>query len=318
MQKLKGREWSFILSKLKKSGKMTFRQDFQKHRGLYLMMIPFVMLFIFFTVLPVISAVALSFTSFNMFSAPEFTGFNNYLSLFISDTVFYTALRNTLVFAVITGPISYVLCLFMAWLINEMGKTLRILLTLAFYAPSLCSSIYFIWQYIFSGDSYGVMNSLMMRLGIMSEPVQWLTNEKYMLAIVIIVQLWMSLGTSFLSLIAGFQGVDRSLYEAGEVDGVKNRWQEFVYITLPLLKPQLVFSAIMQIVAAFSASTISQSLCGLPSTNYAAHTIVLHIVDYGSIRYEMGYACAISTVLFILMLVSKKLVDICLNRIPNT
>ena len=318
MQKLKGREWSFILSKLKKSGKMTFRQDFQKHRGLYLMMIPFVMLFIFFTVLPVISAVALSFTSFNMFSAPEFTGFNNYLSLFISDTVFYTALKNTLVFAVITGPISYVLCLFMAWLINEMGKTLRILLTLAFYAPSLCSSIYFIWQYIFSGDSYGVMNSLMMRLGIMSEPVQWLTNEKYMLAIVIIVQLWMSLGTSFLSLIAGFQGVDRSLYEAGEVDGVKNRWQEFVYITLPLLKPQLVFSAIMQIVAAFSASTISQSLCGLPSTNYAAHTIVLHIVDYGSIRYEMGYACAISTVLFILMLVSKKLVDICLNRIPNT
>lgn len=301
-----------------KKAKVTFRSDFRKHRGLYLMMIPYVTVFIFFTVLPVISAVVLSFTSYNMFSPPEFVGFNNYLSLFISDTVFYTALKNTLIFAVITGPVSYLLCLFMAWLINEMGKTIRVLLTLAFYAPSLCSSIYFIWKYIFSGDNYGVMNSAMMRLGLISEPVQWLTNEQYMLAIVIIVQLWMSLGTSFLSLIAGFQGIDRSLYEAGEVDGVKNRWQEFTYITLPLLKPQLVFSAIMQIVSAFSASTVSQELCGMPSTNYAAHTIVLHIVDYGNIRYEMGYACAISTVLFIIMLTCKKLVDICLNRIPNT
>ena len=302
----------------KKNEKMTFFQEIMRYRGLYLMMIPFGLVFIFFTILPVISAVVLSFTSFNMFSFPEFTGLSNYIDLFVSDTVFYTALKNTLVFAVITGPISYFLCLFMAWLINEMGRTLRVLFTVAFYAPSLCSSVFFIWQHIFSGDSYGIVNSLFMRLGISDEPIQWLSNETYMLAIVIIVQLWMSLGTSFLSLIAGFQGVDRTLYEAAEVDGVKNRWQEFTYITLPLLKPQLIFSAIMQIVSAFSVSSVSQTLCGLPSTNYAAHTIVLHIVDYGSIRYEMGYACAISTILFLLMLGSKKLVDICLKRIPDT
>lgn len=301
-----------------KSERLTFRQDLKKHRGLYVMMIPYMAFFIFFTVLPVAAAILLGFTSYNMFSAPEFVGLKNYVDLFVSDTVFYTALKNTLIFAVITGPVSYFLCLFMAWLINEMPRCLRVLLTLAFYAPSLCSSVFFIWQYIFSGDSYGIMNSVLIRLGIMSEPVQWLSNTKYMLAIVIIVQLWMSLGTSFLSLIAGFQGVDRTLYEAGEVDGIKNRWQEFTYITLPMLKPQLIFSAIMQIVAAFSASGISQQLCGLPSTDYAAHTIALHIVDYGSIRYEMGYACAISTVLFVLMLVSKKLVDICLARIPDT
>jgi multiple sugar transport system permease protein len=297
---------------------MTFFQEVVRYRELYLMMIPFGLVFIFFTILPVISAVVLSFSSFNMFSFPEFIGLDNYIDLFVSDTVFYTALKNTLVFAVITGPVSYFLCLFMAWLINEMGRTLRVVFTVAFYAPSLCSSVFFIWQYIFSGDSYGIMNSIIMRLGISDEPIQWLSNETYMLAIVIIVQLWMSLGTSFLSLIAGFQGVDRSLYEAAEVDGVKNRWQEFTYITLPLLKPQLIFSAIMQIVSAFSVSSVSQTLCGLPSTNYAAHTIVLHIVDYGSIRYEMGYACAISTILFLLMLGSKKLVDICLKRIPDT
>lgn len=301
-----------------KSERLTYAQDIKKHRGLYIMMLPYTALFIFFTVLPVAAAIALGFTSYNMFSAPEFVGFKNYVDLFVSDTVFYTALKNTLIFAVITGPVSYFMCLFMAWLINEMPRALRVLLTLAFYAPSLCSSVFFIWQYIFSGDSYGIMNSALIRLGIMNEPVQWLSDTKYMLAIVIIVQLWMSLGTSFLSLIAGFQGVDRTLYEAGEVDGIKNRWQEFTYITLPMLKPQLIFSAIMQIVAAFSASSISQSLCGLPSTDYAAHTIALHIVDYGSIRYEMGYACAISTVLFVLMLASKKLVDLCLARIPDT
>lgn len=301
-----------------KNQKMTFSQEIKRYRELYLMMIPYGLIFVFFTVLPVICAVVLSFTSFNMFSFPEFIGLDNYIDLFVSDTVFYTALKNTLVFAVITGPISYFLCLFLAWLINEMGRTLRVIFTVAFYAPSLCSSVYFIWQHIFSGDSYGIMNSVLMRLGISDEPIQWLSNETYMLAIVIIVQLWMSLGTSFLSLIAGFQGVDRTLYEAAEVDGVKNRWQEFTYITLPLLKPQLIFSAIMQIVSAFSVSSISQTLCGLPSTNYAAHTIVLHIVDYGSIRYEMGYACAISTILFVLMFGSKKLVDICLKRIPDT
>ena len=282
------------------------------------MSLPYLLFFFFFVVLPIIASVFLSFTYYNMLQAPSFIGFNNYFNLIVTDTVFLKALKNTLLFAVLTGPVSYFLCLIVAWFINELPRYLRVLMTLIFYAPSLSSSVYFIWQYLFSGDSYGLINGFLMKLGIIYEPIQWLSDEKYTLIVVMIVQVWMSLGTSFLAFIAGFQGIDKSLYEAGDVDGIKNRYQEFFYITFPLLKPQLLFSAVMQIVTSFSVSTISQQLCGLPSTNYSAHTIVLHITDYGNIRYEMGYACAISVVLFIIMLLTRKLIDFLLSYISDT
>ncbi len=282
------------------------------------MSLPYLLFFFFFVVLPIIASVFLSFTYYNMLQAPSFIGFNNYFNLIVTDTVFLKALKNTLLFAVLTGPVSYFLCLIVAWFINELPRYLRVLMTLIFYAPSLSSSVYFIWQYLFSGDSYGLINGFLMKLGIIYEPIQWLSDEKYTLIVVMIVQVWMSLGTSFLAFIAGFQGIDKSLYEAGDVDGIKNRYQEFFYITFPLLKPQLLFSAVMQIVTSFSVSTVSQQLCGLPSTNYSAHTIVLHITDYGNIRYEMGYACAISVVLFIIMLLTRKLIDFLLSYISDT
>lgn len=282
------------------------------------MSLPYLLFFFFFVVLPIIASVFLSFTYYNMLQAPSFIGFNNYFNLIVTDTVFLKALKNTLLFAVLTGPVSYFLCLIVAWFINELPRYLRVLMTLIFYAPSLSSSVYFIWQYLFSGDSYGLINGFLMKLGTIYEPIQWLSDEKYTLIVVMIVQVWMSLGTSFLAFIAGFQGIDKSLYEAGDVDGIKNRYQEFFYITFPLLKPQLLFSAVMQIVTSFSVSTVSQQLCGLPSTNYSAHTIVLHITDYGNIRYEMGYACAISVVLFIIMLLTRKLIDFLLSYISDT
>ena len=304
--------------KPKSKAKISYRQDIAKNWRVYLMSLPYLLFFFFFVVLPIIASVFLSFTYYNMLQAPSFIGFNNYFNLIVTDTVFLKALKNTLLFAVLTGPVSYFLCLIVAWFINELPRYLRVLMTLIFYAPSLSSSVYFIWQYLFSGDSYGLINGFLMKLGTIYEPIQWLSDEKYTLIVVMIVQVWMSLGTSFLAFIAGFQGIDKSLYEAGDVDGIKNRYQEFFYITFPLLKPQLLFSAVMQIVTSFSVSTVSQQLCGLPSTNYSAHTIVLHITDYGNIRYEMGYACAISVVLFIIMLLTRKLIDFLLSYISDT
>jgi len=306
------------LIKPKSKAKISYRQDIAKNWRVYLMSLPYLLFFFFFVVLPIIASVFLSFTYYNMLQAPSFIGLNNYFNLIVTDTVFLKALKNTLLFAVLTGPVSYFLCLIVAWFINELPRYLRVLMTLIFYAPSLSSSVYFIWQYLFSGDSYGLINGFLMKLGIIYEPIQWLSDEKYTLIVVMIVQVWMSLGTSFLAFIAGFQGIDKSLYEAGDVDGIKNRYQEFFYITFPLLKPQLLFSAVMQIVTSFSVSTVSQQLCGLPSTNYSAHTIVLHITDYGNIRYEMGYACAISVVLFIIMLLTRKLIDFLLSYISDT
>ena len=297
--------------------KKPFLRDLRENSQLYLLLLPFFLVFLMMYVVPIVASVALSLTYYNMFNTPKFIGLTNYVNLFLNDDVFFIALKNTLLFAVITGPLSYLLCFFAAWLINEMPRGLRVLLTFIFYAPSLTSSVYFVWQLIFSGDSYGIVNGILMNLNLITEPVQWLTDPRYNLAILIIVQLWMSLGTSFLAFIAGFQSIDTSLYEAGDIDGVRNRYQELIYITLPSMKPQLLFGAIMQISASFSVSTISQQLCGFPSTKYSAHTILLHMQDYGSLRYEMGYACAIAVVLFVLMFVFKKAVSLLMRRIGD-
>ena len=297
--------------------KKPFLRDVRDNKQLYLLLLPFCVVFLLMFVIPIAASMVLSLTYYNMFNTPKFIGLANYINLFLNDDVFFIALKNTLLFAVITGPLSYLLCFFAAWLINEMPKGLRVFLTFIFYAPSLTTSVYFVWQLIFSGDSYGIVNGLLMNLGLVSEPVQWLPDPRYNLGILIVVQLWMSLGTSFLAFIAGFQSIDASLYEAGDIDGVRNRYQELLYITLPSMKPQLLFGAVMQISASFSVSTISQELCGFPSTKYSAHTILLHMQDYGSLRYEMGYACAIAVVLFVLMFVFKKGVSLLMRRIGD-
>lgn len=273
----------------------------KQYRDCYLLILPFYCIFAIFVVIPIIIAIFFSFTDFNMLQPPEFVKFDNYLTLFFEDDVFLVAVRNTLIFAVITGPISYFLCLFFAWMINELPRALRTVMTFVFYAPSMSGMLYVIWSFIFSGDMYGLLNQILLSIGIIREPVQWLSDTSTMLPIIIIVQIWMSLGTSFLAFIAGFQNVDKSLYEAAAVDGVRNRVQNLIYITLPSMGPQLLFSAVMQISAAFSVSTVCMTLAGFPSTDNAALTVVTHAYDYGMIRFEMGYACAVTVVLFVVM-----------------
>ena len=275
----------------------------------YAMLAPFMIFFILFTVLPVLAAIGLSFTNFNMLETPDFVGLQNYQRLFVGDTVFITAIKNTLIFAVICGPVSYLFAFFMAWLINEMPKQLRVLLTVIFYAPSVSGNVYFIWTYLFSGDSYGLVNGWLMQLGIIQQPVLWLTNPTYNLTIIIIVQLWLSLGVIVLSFIAGLQGIDPSQYEAGAIDGIRNRFQELWYITIPNMKSMMLFGAVMQIATIFGVGDITQNLGGgYNSVNYSTLTILNHITDYGTVRYEMGYACCIAVFLFVLIVLFKKLV----------
>lgn len=276
--------------------------------------LPFALLFITFTLLPILSSVVLSFTYFNMLERPLFIGLDNYVRLLLEDDVFLIALRNTFVFALITGPLSYLLSFVFAWFITDFRRGLRTALTFLFYAPSLAGNVYFVWTYIFSDDSFGLLNATLLRLGAIRDSIQWLSDPKYSMGVVIVVILWLSMSVGFLSFVAGLQSMDKSLYEAGAVDGVKNRFQELWYITLPQMVPQLLFGAVMQISASFAVGYEAMSLTGFPSTDYATHTIILHILDYGSIRYEMGYASAIAVVLFFLMLLFWSLVKGGLRR----
>lgn len=284
-------------------------------RASYILLAPFLLLFLVFTVIPVFSSVVLSFTSFDMLQTPQFLGFDNYIRMFLEDDIFTKALKNTLVFAIITGPLGYVLSFVVAWLINEMNRGIRWFLTLVMYAPTLAGNIYYIWTYIFSGDSKGLVNSFLIRMGIINDPVQWLTDSNYNVAVVLIVIIWMSLGTGFLAFIAGFNALDRSYFEAAAIDGVKNRFQELWFITLPQMAPQLLFGAVMSISNAFAVGYANSAITGFPSSNYSTHTLLLHMLDYGTIRFEMGYASAIAVVLFAIMLISWVVIKKALSKL---
>ncbi|WP_391570945.1 carbohydrate ABC transporter permease [Cohnella sp.] len=289
--------------------------EIKRKRHGYTLLAPYFILFFTFTAFPVLMAFALSFTSFNVLEPPKWVGWENYANLFVKDEVFLTAVKNTLLFAAVTGPISYVACFFLAWLINELSPGIRSVVTLLFYAPSISGNVYLIWQVAFSGDSFGYVNAFLMKWGFAMEPIQWLQDPKYMLPIIMVVQLWLSLGTAFLAFIAGLQGLDATLVEAGAIDGIRNRWQELWFITLPSLRPMLMFGAVMQITASFAVADVATNLVGFPSPQYAGHTIVTHLNDFGAIRFEMGYASSVAAVLFAMMLGTNLVVQKLLRKV---
>ncbi len=288
-------------------------KEMWRNKIAYVMVAPYMFLFAIFTVLPVVLSVVISFTNFNMLEWPDFVFLDNYISLFFDDDIFLIACKNTFIFACIVGPASYLMSFLVAWFINELPPKIRAVITLIFYAPSIAGSVYLIWGTFFSADSYGWLNATLLEFGIIEKEIAFFKDEKYIMPLCIMVSLWTSLGTSFLSFIAGLQGVDASLYEAGAVDGVRNRWQELYYITLPSMRPQLMFGAVMSITGSFGYGAIVSALCGFPSVNYAAHTIMHHLEDYGGQRYEIGYSSAIAVILFAIMvganMVVKKIIS---------
>ena len=279
------------------------------------MIAPFMILFFIFTIIPVALSLVLSFTSFNMLEWPKFIFMDNYITLFLDDDLFVTALKNTFIFAAVTGPASYLISYIVAWFINELPPKVRAIVTLIFYAPSIAGQVYLIWGTLFSGDSYGWVNATLLDLGLITKEIQFFEDKKYVMPLCIVVALWTSLGTSFLSFIAGLQGIDRSMYEAAAVDGIRNRWQELWYVTLPSMRPQLMFGAIMAITSSFGFGGVVDALAGNPSVDYCAWTIMHHLNDYLGARFEVGYGSAIAVVLFAIMIGANMLVKKMLSKV---
>ncbi|BCJ94017.1 ABC transporter permease [Anaerocolumna cellulosilytica] len=304
------------IKKKRRDMHMSFKKA-KKYKTCYLFLAPYAILFTLFYITPVVVSLCLSLTYYNVLEPPEFIGLQNYINLILADDVFLKAVKNTFLIAAITGPAGYMAAFLFAWFINELPRYLRAFAVVVFYAPTISGQVYLIWAIMFSGDAYGYINAFLTNLGIINQPVLWLTNPKYMLWVVILVSLWMSLGTGFLAFVAGLQGVDRAMYEAGYIDGVKNRWQELWYITLPSMKPMLMFGAVMTITQSFGVADVPMALTGFPSTDYATQTVVSHLIDYGSLRFEMGYASAIATLLFITMILCNRIIQAMLRRVGN-
>ncbi len=298
--------------------KLTFSDVMKKiwsDRVSYLFLLPFAVSFITFTVLPVLTSVFYGFTYNNIFEPLRFIGLDNYIRMFTRDDVFPIALQNTLVFAVIIGPGGYLLSFVVAWLINEISSRLRALYVLIFYSPAIAGSVYVVFSVLFSGDMYGYVNGFLLKWGFIDTPIEWLTDVNYIKFVIILCVLWSSMGAGFLSFVAGFKNIDQQYYEAAAMDGLRNRWQELWYITLPMMKPQLLFGAVMGISGAFSIGDVTTTLAGYPSTDNVATTIVNLIQDVGYTRFELGYASAMATVLFLLMFGSRWLVNKLLARL---
>lgn len=276
----------------------------------YLFVLPYFSLFAIFVAVPVVIAVILSFTNFNAIQFPQFVGIKNYIELFLQDEVFIRyVIPNTITFAVIVGPGGYVLSFLLAWALSQVTQGPRTIMALIIYSPSMTAgtTMAVIWKVLFSGDQLGYINNLLMQMGIITEPIIFLQSADWLLPVMIIVALWSSMGVGFLSMLAGLLNIDPSLYEAAHIDGIRNRFQEVFYITIPSIKPQMLFGAIMAIVNAFKQSAIGVQLSGAnPTPNYAGQLMVNHISDFGFTRYEMGYACAVSVVLLIIIWVFSK------------
>ena len=290
-----------------------FREQWQ----MIAMLLPFLIFFFVFTVIPILSSFFLSFTSYDMISSPKFVGINNFRKMFINDATFAVTVKNTLLFSVVAGPLGFLLSFVLAWLVNEFTPKVRAFLSFLFYAPSLVGNAYFIWKVAFSGDSYGYINSLLLSFGIITDPIVWLKDAAYLMPIIIIVQLWQSMGVSFLANISGLQNISAEMYEAGAIDGIRNRWQELRYITLPSMYHMLLFSAVMQIQSCFSVSAIATELAGYPSKSNAVDTILSLMMDVASTRYELGYACAMAVVLFLMMAAARLIVGKVLSTVER-
>ena len=287
--------------------------DWKTEVSYLIMLSPFFVLFFIFILLPVGASVGLSLFHYDTVSEPHFIGLENYLRMFMDDEAFLTVLKNTILFAVVTGPLGFLLAFLMAWCINEFSRGLRTLFSFMLYSPALAGGGYLFWKILFSGDSYGYLNSLLLSFGLITDPTQWLRDPRYITWIVLLVQLWSSMGISFLANLAGLQNVDRDMYEAGTIDGIRNRWQELWYITLPSMRSMLLFSAVMQIAASYSVGAVAKELAGYPSVNNTVDTIIAHLGEVGTVRYEYGYAAAISVFLFALMALTSLIIDRALN-----
>ena len=284
----------------------------------YLLLLPFMGTFFAFSILPVLASISLSFFDFDMVSTPIFNGFENYIRMFTSDGVFTKVVGTTFKFAIVAGPVSYILAFILAWMINEFPGPIRVLLTFIFYVPALVGNALYIWQIMFSGDSYAYINNLLISFGFITEPITWFQDATYNFTIILIIQLWMSMGTSFLANIAGLQNVNVELYEAGAIDGIRTRWHELWYITMPSMKSILLFSAVMQIQSVFSAGALMTSLAGYPSVNNSVDTLVSYIGDIGTQRYEMGYAAALSVFLFAVIMIIRYLIGALLKLVGKS
>ncbi|WP_042458913.1 carbohydrate ABC transporter permease [Neobacillus dielmonensis] len=268
-----------------------------KARHAWSFLLPAGILLTTFTLLPALAALGISFTNYNVFQPVEWVGLDNFKTAF-QDEEFWSALRNTFYFWVLVTPALVVLPVFLAILVNQNLRAIK-LYRLIYYFPALVSVVItaILWNWLFASD--GIFNYLLSLVGV--NPVDWLTSRKFVMPSLAMVTIWQGLGYYMLFYLAGLQSVPTDLYEAAELDGA-NFWQKHRHITFPMLKPIIFFTAVISTMSAFKEFTLMLTMTeGGPIG--ASKTVVYMVFEKAFKELEMGYASAISFILFIIILI---------------
>ncbi len=273
----------------------SFCDEMHKNRSAYFMMTPFFVLFIAFTVLPVIGALPTAFTDFKLPGSAAFAGIENFRDLFIENELFISALKNTLVSFLITGLGGFVLCIFAAWLISPLGKRLKTVFAVILCLPSFLYGAFAVCGIAFGEGMESPLNSALMCLGIITSPVDWLNSTPASFLLMQLSKLWGTFGISFLVTLAGFDEAhgcceNAELYDAARIDGLSNRFGHLIFVTIPVSAPHLALAAVLQIAAALSPGSVF-------TTTPANMTLTDYMLTMGAGEFDIGMASAVGVLI---------------------
>lgn len=265
----------------------------------YLFLLPNFLGFLLFSLLPVLASVGISATDWNISGEFQFIGADNYKEMFTSDPKFYTILWNTFYFTILYVPLVVIIALGLALLVNKAFKFIvvfRFMYFLPVVTSAVAASMVFQWIY---NKEFGLLNYLLALVGL--PKVAWLTDQSVVMFSVVIVNIWKNAGKLMVIYLAGLQGIPSFLYEAAEIDGA-NGVQKFFSITVPMISPTTFFILITSVIDSFQVFEIVFTLTGGGPLD-ATRTLVTYIYDMSFTRFRMGYACALSIILFVIIFI---------------
>lgn len=264
----------------------------------WIMLAPNVVGFFMFMFIPMIATFVLSFTQYDMLSTPKFIGLKNYIDMF-HDKIVWQVTFNTIIYTIITVPIGMCISLLLAVVLDSPIKGRRFFRG-TFFLPSIISMVVvsIVWQWIYN-PQYGILNYVIGFLGI--EPQNWLGNANTALISLAAVGIWKRSGYDMMLFLSGLQSIPDTYYEAAKLDGA-SKWQQFRYITVPLLKPTTFFVFIMAMISSFQVfDQVNLMTQGGPGRS---SSVLVHYLYQNAFQYfDLGYACAIAYLLFAIVLI---------------
>lgn len=254
--------------------------------------------FLLFSAIPIGIAIYLSFTNWRGGGSPEWVGGANYARIFTKDPIFWQSMKVTFVFVIIYVPLSLIIGLGSAMLMNQRFVGVSVFRTI-YYLPSVLSgvAVAVLWGFVFHRD-FGMLNGLLDLVGV--PPIAWVNSAKWVVPAIVIMQLW-GVGASIIIYLGGLQGIPTELYESAALDGA-GWWRTFWSVTLPMMTPVILLQLIMGLIGSFQIFTQAFIMTG-GGPDYGSYFFSLYIYDTAFKNLEIGYACALSMVLFVVILI---------------